>query len=198
MNSESSGSFQLFPGQASSSYKFLLWLFIAVLSADLLAQDTLNPRVVIGANLLPSVLAANESLEQLAGSQKAITVFIVYTGERELAEEIARKLSKIEKVRQLPLHTRVMSYEELMQQQPQAYGALFLVEKMERQRNQLIEMARKYKLILFSPFKGEVRKGVSAGIEVTNKVLPAVNSTTLTQSGIRLKAFFMRVAVEYD
>jgi hypothetical protein len=53
-------------------------------------------------------------------------------------------------------------------------------------------------VLLFSPFEGDVERGVATGFRVTDKVLPMVNTTSLKLSNIQLKAFFLRVAVKHE
>ncbi len=49
-------------------------------------------------------------------------------------------------------------------------------------------------MILYSPFEGDVERGVTAGLSIEAKVLPFVNQRTLEASGVELKPFFLKVA----
>ena len=62
----------------------------------------------------------------------------------------------------------------------------------------LIEFVQQKQVLLFSPFEGDVERGVTAGFRVTDKVLPMVNMASLKLSNIYLKAFFLRVAVKHE
>lgn len=58
----------------------------------------------------------------------------------------------------------------------------------------LIDWSIRHRVILYSPFEGDVERGVTAGLSIEAKVLPFVNQRTLSASGVELKPFFLKVA----
>jgi hypothetical protein len=43
-----------------------------------------------------------------------------------------------------------------------------------------------------------VERGATGGIVVSDRILPYVNMETVRQSEIRIKSFFLRIAVAYE
>lgn len=52
----------------------------------------------------------------------------------------------------------------------------------------------KHRIIIFSPFQGDVERGASGGILISDRILPYLNLETMHLSDIRIKPFFLRIA----
>lgn len=171
-----------------------LLIMLGCYSAGL--ASPLNPRVQIGLNLLPAVMAADLRLNEL-DEDTTVMFYLAYENDYRAAQDASQQLSRITDIRGLRLEMVVIDYQSLLNQRLNTPAAIFLVEKTPLRLNQLIAFSRANQTILFSPFKGDVAKGVNAGFEVTHKVSPAVNLDSLQQSNISLKSFFLRVAVKH-
>ncbi len=171
-------------------------LLAPVAPSSLTAQDALSPRLQIGIGMLPAVLAADKRIG--AESSQPLPVYLVYNNNRHLAERLRSGLEKVERVRERRLDVTSLALDDLLAGNPAPAGAIFIAEELGKDLERLIEFAAQRKVLLFSPFKGDVERGVAAGFRVTDKVLPMVNMTALKQSNIQLKAFFLRVAVKHE
>ena len=171
-------------------------LVVPLAVQSLLAQDALSPRLQIGASILPAIIAANKRLA--SADQQLPPVYIVYLNNSHLANQLADGLRQNDAVRQRELEITSLSLAELLERNPIQASALFVSEPMGEELEQLIEFSRQQKLLLFSPYKGDVERGVATGLRVTDKVLPMVNMDSLKQSNIFLKAFFLRIAVKHE
>jgi len=162
-----------------------------------LAQDGLSPRLQIGINLLPAIVAANQSLAATDNSL-SLPIYLVFREDRYLAEQLKQRISQVGKIRGRALDVMSISLDELLASAPQPLGVVFIAEPLDRQLPDLVRFAQQQRLLLFSPFAGDVERGVTAGFQVTEKVLPLVNMASLKQSKIQLKAFFLRIAVKHE
>ena len=73
--------------------------------------------------------------------------------------------------------------------------ALFLATPLgASELDRLVAWSIRHGVILYSPFEGDVERGVLAGVSIEAKVLPYINQRTLDASGVEFKPFFMRVA----
>ncbi len=160
-----------------------------------------QPRFEIGINLLPSIIAANirwRVKQNDKHKQQPITLFIIYDENKSLAREALKKLARIKIIHGHHVIKKIASIREIFDRATDRNSVLFIVEPLFDNRERAIEFSRSHQNLLFSPFKGDVEKGVMTGFEVTNKVLPAVNINALKEANINLKAFFLRIAVRYD
>jgi hypothetical protein len=176
-----------------------LIMISALLSSNTFASTALQERLEIGLNLLPSVIASNTRYNfEEDEKTHPITVYVIYSENNNLANEAALKLGRIKNLRGHQLIIKPVSIENVFNTKTDPFSVIVIIEPMIENLDQLINFSRQRKILFFSPFKGDVKKGVMAGYEVTNKVLPAVNLTALNKASIRLKAFFLRIAVSHD
>lgn len=175
----------------------LLCSLVPILGSTSLAQDRLSPRLQIGINLLPAVVAANQSLAA-TDVNRSLPIYLVYREDRYQGEQLKQSINRVGKIRGRPLKAETISLDELLAAEPLPLGVVFIAEPLDRQLPDLIRFAQQQRLLLFSPFAGDVERGVATGFQVTDKVLPQVNMASLKQSKIQLKAFFLRIAVKYE
>ena len=161
------------------------------------AQEHLPTRLQIGINLLPAVMAANNGIANLA-EDKSLKLYIVYLADDHDAEILKRSISRIGRVKKRPLETHTLSLDELLQQDIGPMSTLFIAEPMDDRLGELIAYSQQRRTLLFSPFEGDVARGVATGFHVSDQVRPMVNMESLRQSKIKLKAFFLRIAVKHE
>lgn len=176
--------------------KILLALLLSIAGPLSQAQEALSPRLQIGIGILPAIIAANQRLAN--DDAQILSIYLVYLNNRHRAEQLRPALEKIGKIRKRELVIESLSMTDLLAGNPAPTSAIFLVEPLGRELGDLLEFTERKRVLLFSPFEGDVERGVATGFRVTDKVLPMVNMTALKQSNIQLKAFFLRVAVKHE
>ena len=77
-------------------------------------------------------------------------------------------------------------------------ATLFISEPLDGRLGELVGYSQARRALLFSPFEGDVGKGVATGLHITDRVRPLVDMESLRLSKIQLKAFFLRVAVKHE
>lgn len=175
----------------------LLLCLASFIGLPLLAQETASPRLQIGINLLPAIVAANQSLAASDGTNN-LPIYLVYRENRRLAQQLEPSLLQVGEIRERKLEITILSVDELLSKGPAPLSVIFITEPLDQRLPELVELAQQQRILLFSPFKGDVELGVTTGFQVTDKVLPLVNMASLKQSKIQLKAFFLRIAVKHE
>ena len=168
-----------------------------ILGTTTLAQDLLSPRLQIGINLLPAIIAANQRLAATDISQN-LPIYLLFREDRYQAEQLKPRLDQVGKIRGRTLEVMPISLDALLASEPLPLSVVFITEPLDVQLPDLVRFAQQQRVLLFSPFAGDVERGVTAGFQVTDKVLPLVNMASLKQSKIQLKAFFLRIAVKHE
>lgn len=171
-------------------------MLILITSTPALSLPQLNPRIQIGLNLLPAVIAANKKLAD-KDQQKSLSIFLLYNKDRQIALQAEQNINTNQKIRGHSFDTEVISINQLMSRNIDQHDAIFIVEKIQS-LEALIAYSREQQVILFSPFEGDIEKGVMSGIAISNNVLPAINQTAVRRASLNFKAFFLRIAVKYD
>ena len=182
------------------SLKFIscIVIFCLLPLSTTLASNDISPRLKIGKSLLPAIIAANKDLVSFLDKDNSLTVYIVYQDNNILATALENEFSRSTGIQKYSVKYKSISHIELMQNPSVKAAALFLVEPARENLKQIINLSFKTGTILFSPFKGDIERGVATGFQVTDKVLPMVNLTSLRRSRVNLKAFFLRIAVKYE
>ena len=175
---------------------FLLSL-TPLLGFSSLAQEALAPRLQIGINLLPAMIAANNDLAK-SDPSKPLPIYLVYREDRYHSERLKQLIGRIGTIRKRKLDIKIISLDELLTVGPELHSTVFISEPLDSHLPELVEFSQQQRFLLFSPFKGDVERGVTAGFQVTDKVLPMVNMDSLKLSKIQLKAFFLRIAVKHE
>ena len=176
----------------------ILLLFLAsVLTATPGAQENLPPRLQIGINLLPAVIAANNGLATL-DSDTRLLIYLVYRDNAQPAEMLEQNLARIGMIRKRVIVVQAIALDDLLDLDLEPFATVFISEQLDQRLPELITFSQQQRALLFSPFRGDVKRGVATGLRVTDKVLPMVNLESLKQSKIQLKAFFLRIAVKHE
>jgi hypothetical protein len=156
-----------------------------------------DQRARIGIELFPSFLAADGNITAKTCEDGKLHLLLVHAGRKKLAREMANTLSRIEKIRGIPISIDVVGIHELENALPCPAAGIFLVERVEEGLDTAIRYGREQHTLLFSPFPGDVEKGVSSGMIISDRVLPYVNADALRLSGIHIKSFFLGIVEQY-
>ena len=144
------------------------------------------------------MLAADRNIAQKQGDDGTLQVLVVYRHTPQLAELVSDKLATISDVRGMPLRITPISQFMLAQSDIGVVAGIFVAEDLHADLDTLLEFARKHKVILFSPYEGDVERGAHGGLAVRDHILPYINITALQLADIQLKSFFLRVAERYE
>jgi len=176
----------------------VLLLYLATtLGLSASAQEALSPRLQIGINILPAVIAANNGLATIANDEK-LPIYLVYLDNDHLAEMLKQSIGRIGLIRKHVVDIQTIKLDGLLALDPAPFSTVFISEALDSRLPELIRFSQQQRALLFSPIKGDVKRGVATGFRVTDRVLPLVNMESLKQSKIQLKAFFLRIAVKHE
>ncbi len=189
------------PGTADKKPGLLLWLLLPLLLLlpiqSVAADQALQRRVLVGLKIFPAVLAASQALEQKSELPN-IRVLIVYHKDKDNAEELAETLRGIKKIKGKPLVVETIPISLLLQGSiPPPFG-LFVSQRNDEDIEAISHYGQQHNIITFSPFHGDVEKGILAGIAISDRILPYINSQTLAALPTGLKMFFLKVAEIYE
>ena len=169
------------------------------------ADSQSDRRARAGIKLFRAMLAADLDISEKIGDDGSLTLLIVYNRDSHTADEFALDMNKTGKsgkpalIRKLPVKVEMSDSALLDKNLKTSYAGIFVAEPLKEETLQrLIDYSINKKTILYSPFEGDVEKGVLGGISVEAKVQPYVNIKTLEKSGIRIKPFFMKVSKSYE
>lgn len=171
----------------------VLGLGLASASARADSQD--ERRVRTGARVFRTLLLADMALERKTGADGRLDV-AVYADDRASLAEVAPLIAPAPSPGSSPRGPQfAIRHEQALSETTVPPVALFLATPLAAtELDRLVRWSIDHGVILYSPFEGDVERGVLAGVSIEAKVLPYLNQRTLDASGVEFKPFFMRVA----
>lgn len=163
------------------------------------SDEFTDRRITAGAKIFRALLAADMDIEEKVGRDRCLTICLLYNNDTTNAEKAAEVLlnRSDNRIRNIDIRLETLPIEKCLNQKNTA--AIFLTQLVDDAKlKNLIAQSREQKIAVFSPFEGDVERGVQSGIAVESRVRPYVNMRALQYSGIRLKSFFLRVAKQYE
>lgn len=177
--------------------RLLLLLLLIVPLQAALADEAQQRRVLVGLKLFPAVLAASEALGP-ESTLRNIRVIIVYQDDENSAEELADTLQSIGKIKEKKLVVETVPINRLPQHSSDPPFGLFIAQRNEEDVEVISHYGQQHNVITFSPFRGDVERGILAGIVISDRILPYINRQTLASLPFDLRAFFLKVAEIYE
>lgn len=156
-----------------------------------------------GLRLFRTVLAADKDIVTKADSAGQLHVMIVYHSDRAAALEFASELERLsarpkDAIRKLPVLVRVVALEQFATIGSAPDGA-YLVEPLpDDALRRLSQYGIEHRIITYSPFDGDVARGLLGSMIIEARVRPHLNLQVMRSSKLRIKDFFLRVAEHHD
>ena len=183
---------------AKTLHFFCLWL-ILLISLPVVADSFTDRRASVGIKLFRSMLVSNTTYLNKVTDSGELHVKLIFIVSDRKARALAASLGPdFQVLKGKPVVLEVVSLNEYLKNKETILGA-FIVQKMNGANlKAVIDKSILDQTLLFSPFEGDVEKGVFGGISVESKVRPFINIDTLKKSKITLKAFYLRVSKKHE
>ncbi|MCJ8268092.1 MAG: hypothetical protein MJK04_01695 [Psychrosphaera sp.] len=164
-----------------------------------MADSFTDRRASVGIKLFRSMLVSNTTYLNKVTHSGELHVKLIFIVSDRKARALAASLGPdFQVLKGKPVVLEVVSLNEYLKSKETILGA-FIVQKMNGANlKAVIDKSILDQTLLFSPFEGDVEKGVLGGISVESKVRPFINIDTLKKSKITLKDFYLRVSKKHE
>jgi len=171
---------------------------VSVSASTARADDADDRRIRAGARLFRSLLTAQVALESRAAADGALHV-ILYGSDAHLSGEIASLIASggdagKTGIKDLAVKIDNVTSLSALAQAQQPAGVFIVSAQSEKDLAELVQWSTASKVVLYSPFDGDVERGAAAGICIEAKVQPFLNLPALQAAGVELKPFYVKVA----
>lgn len=174
-------------------------LLLAVVGTTGLAQSPAAGRVAIGLEVFPRLLALDTEIEQKRSPDGTLLVVLVRGNDPADANRSAELLrSRVSMIHGARAVFRVSPVPDLVTAAAPPAAILIAAPIPAGDRDRLTVYAIQQGRIVFSPFEGDVERGVTAGIFIGARVQLFFNARTLEASRIQLAPGVLRLAKVYD
>lgn len=189
--------------------KIILYIFLGILTTaptwSLEADEAQERRTRGGLRLFRAILAADEDISSKTNPNGSLLLTVLYHENSRMAETFAEELrilgkgSKRGKIRKVPIEVEISNDLSLDSYADRVPAGFFIVEDLrDSDLDHLVRYGIDRGVIVYSPFEGDVDRGVLGGLAIETRVRPYINLKTMRDSRIRIKAFFLKVAKHYD
>lgn len=175
----------------------VLILILNLVCITAYATEKEDIRVRAGLDLFPSFLAADMAIDDKKGPDGSLLLVLLYTNDKARARNMAKYLAKVDRIHGIPIRIEISDTRSLAKLDQKGPAGLFFTQPLTSNLDAIIEFGQKYGIIVFSPFEGDVERGVLGGIHISERLLPYVNVAALQASKITIKPFFLRVSIRY-
>jgi hypothetical protein len=165
------------------------------------ADEEENRRVDISLSIFPRIVAVDNDFRSKLSPANKVKLAFLYKEDDERAESLAKLLiSKNKNIGGMRVTTSTTSIKDMLRiSTEEKPTAIFISERLNKKDlDKVVAFAEKNKFIVFSPFTGDVERGVTVGISVTNRVKPYFNIQALKNSNIDINALLMKMSKRYE
>lgn len=157
-------------------------------------------RIKTSLAIFPRIVAVDEDIDSKLDADKRVQLAVAYSNDSLTAQNQASVLTlSVQNIGGRPLAVRALSVSSLFKEDTGAVSGLFIAEKLEDgELERVLSFARERHIIVFSPFSGDVERGVTAGIAVGSQVKPYFNLSALARSGVVVNPTLLRISKHYE
>ncbi|NRB41513.1 MAG: hypothetical protein HRU20_24080 [Pseudomonadales bacterium] len=174
-------------------------MLLSSISFSLIADSFTDRRAVVGLKLFRTLLVADTGYQHHITPDGRLNVSLIYLHDLKTASQLAEQLSsELTQLHDIPVTVFTVTLQDYLNKKSQRSLGIFIADKFDLPRlQQLVKSSVAHKQILFSPYEGDVEKGVLAGLSVESRVRPYLNMQTLKKSQLKIKPFFIKVSKKY-
>jgi hypothetical protein len=165
------------------------------------ADEEENRRVDISLSIFPRIVAVDNNFRSKLNADGKVELVFIYREDKERAQSLVKLLiTKNKNIGGMGVVASAVDLEKLSSFSEEAKPtAIFISERLkDGDLKKIVQVAEENSCIIFSPFTGDVERGVAVGISVTNRVKPYFNIQALKQSKIVINALLMKMSKRYE
>lgn len=171
---------------------------LACCAASASAESFEDLRVRSGIKIFRVILKGDGGIADKKSGEELVLLLVGAEGAPARFSDLARDVQGAGNIANLPVTVRAVAASTLGEQSGPVAG-LFVAEPLgEDALRKTVQFGVDRHAISFSPFDGDVERGVLCGVSFEAKVVPFINLKTLKASGISLSPTVLKVAKTHD
>ncbi|WP_455198522.1 hypothetical protein [Kaarinaea lacus] len=165
------------------------------------ADEEEKRRVDISLSIFPRIVAVDNDFRDKLVTDSKVKLLFLYSVNEQRAQDLARRIKisgkNIGGKSVMSLASSVS--DALSEVETDKPTAIFLTERLsDKDLGRVMAYAEAESRLVFSPFLGDVERGATVGLSVTNRVKPYFNLSTLKRSSIVINALLMKMSKRYE
>ena len=163
-------------------------------------SDIEEYRFHVALKLFPRIAATDQHLKEKLSANGKILLLIYYVNKRKQARRLKHiLLVNIPRIGNLDIEYHYTNNLDKYSDSHELPTAIFIAEPLNgAELQKLMDYSKKNHRLVFSPFEGDVERGITSGIHISNKITPYFNMRALSRSNINLNQGLLRVSTQYE
>jgi len=157
-----------------------------------------NRRILTSLEWFPKIINIDRELSQKRTPQGNLNVVFVYQNNREAVERIAKNFQqRFPRIGQYTVQVLIVNTQVLPSLN--YVSAVFIGELLNKSEiKTILKYAENERVLIFSPFKGDVEKGIASGIATAGRIQPYFNKSALRRANLMLDEHVLNSAKLYE
>lgn len=183
---------------ATLAIAYALVLVCAVRGAA--ASELDERRVRISLDIFPRIVAVDQELRTKLSDTARVRLLVIYSREALAATRVVSSLEgQVKNIGGRAVEVLMQSMAQVMKGGMLQSSAVFVAEPLgEEEFNRLVENATRQRVLLFSPFAGDVERGATVGISISSRILPYFNMAMLQRSRVSINDKLLSISQRYE
>jgi len=184
-----------------SKYSFLIILSALACFPQVIFADAMQERrILISASIFPRIVAVDQEITKKVDKSGAVRLGLLYGSNKNVAEKIKNIiLRKVKSIAGQKVVVQLISTEKVNLEQGEKLSGIFLVQPVSNKLlTQVSTYANKHKVLSFSPFEGDIERGMMASIFIGAKIQPYFNIRRIKNAKLILKPALLKVSKIYE
>ena len=180
--------------------RLLILLVWSLISMQVLADAMQERRITISASIFPRLIAVDLNLLEKLDESGNVRLGLVYLSDIDQAKKTGKLISrKIKKIAGKNIVVEYIDLKSINQYMEKSLSGIFLTQVFSNSEiKKIITFSNSKNVLSFSPFEGDVERGISASIFVGAKIRPYFNIKSLNIAGVKLKPALLKVSKAYE
>lgn len=178
----------------------LLVIAVSLGFLNVYASESIDRRLQISLSIFPKIVAVDNGLREKLDKKNRVLLAFISEFDDGKARELAKAMrSKIKNIAGMSYRVEPVNLGDILAKDSFSPTAIFLTERLSSKRfNTVMDFAMRKKILVFSPFTGDVERGATVGIAITSRVKPYFNMRTLGASSISINALLIKMSKRYE
>jgi len=170
------------------------------LASSVMANENTDRRIRISLSLFPKIVAVDNAFKTKLSFENKVRLVFVYDRNKFQASELAQELGQSNRnIENIDVDSTSIPLKVQLQDNFIIPTAIFVAEPLgEADFKLLVLYGIKNKIIVFSPFSGDVERGATVGLSITSRVFPYFNTDTLQASGLEINPVLLELSKRYE
>lgn len=181
-------------------YKRVLLLLLVFYLPVAYGGELEERRLTLSLSIFPKIVAVDKGLGSKLTKDSRINFLFLYDKSEVKARELAKLLKKkVPNLRGWKVDVTVENVRNISLIFPERAAAIFITERFsDINIEKIIRAGISEQITVFSPFAGDVERGVTVGIDIGHRIMPYFNLNTLRASRVEVNEKLLKLSKRYE